>query len=195
MSASHRRKRHDRRRLHDIMAGHGRKCARRSSDHGERFLNMCQSLGLCIADTWFPRRDIHHWTWYSNDGRTKKALDHIAISARWRSAVTNCRVYRGATLGNTDRRTLIATLRVRLKAEKSRRQASKFDSSKLQDPDIAESFSVSRYHKPLYSPSPQSTRKLRKLGNIQSRIACFSFNNATQGKMSAAPPVDFTGIL
>ena len=113
-----------------------------TNDNGERFLNTCQSLGLCIADTWFPRRDVHHWTWYSNDGRTKKALDHIAISARWRSAVTNCRVYRGATLGNTDHRILIATLRVRLKAEKSRRQASKFDSSKLQDPDIAESFSV-----------------------------------------------------
>ena len=32
---------------------------------------------LSIVDAWFPRKKIHQWTWYSPDGKTRKALDHI----------------------------------------------------------------------------------------------------------------------
>ena len=113
-----------------------------TNDNGTRLLEMCQSTGLCVADSWFPRRRIHHWTWYSNDGNTKKALDHILISARWRNAVTNCRVYRGAQLGNTDHRILIATIRLRLKAGPSSNKSTRLDQTKLRDPAIAERFAV-----------------------------------------------------
>uniref|UniRef100_A0AAQ6AH14 Endonuclease/exonuclease/phosphatase domain-containing protein n=1 Tax=Amphiprion ocellaris TaxID=80972 RepID=A0AAQ6AH14_AMPOC len=77
---------------------------RTTNDNGNRLLLLCHHNNLCVADTWFPRKRIHHWTWYSLDGRTRKALDHILISRRWKSSVTNCRVYRGAELGNTDHR-------------------------------------------------------------------------------------------
>ena len=56
--------------------------------------------------------------------------------------MTNCRVYRGAELGNTDHRLLIATLCIHLKSETQRPRITKFDVAKLKDPTIAESFSV-----------------------------------------------------
>ena len=45
-----------------------------------------------------------------NDGFTKKAIDHIIISRPWRRCVTQCRVCRGAQLGNTDHRLLCANI-------------------------------------------------------------------------------------
>lgn len=67
-------------------------------------------------DTLFPRKNIYKWTWYSPNGRTRNALDHILISSQWKSSITNCRVYRGDQLGNTDHSLLIAQLRLKLKA-------------------------------------------------------------------------------
>ena len=83
---------------------------RTTNDNGDRLLSFCRSTDLCIADSWFPRTQIHHWTWYSNDGFTKKAIDHIIISRRWLRCVTECRVFRGAQLGNTDHRLLCANM-------------------------------------------------------------------------------------
>ena len=34
-----------------------------TNDNGERLLLLCQSHKLCVADTWFPRKRIHYWTW------------------------------------------------------------------------------------------------------------------------------------
>ena len=74
-----------------------------TNDNGRR-LNLCGLNDLSIVDTWFPKKKIHQWTWYSPDRRTRKALDHIIVTRGWRSFVTNARVYCGAQLGNTDHR-------------------------------------------------------------------------------------------
>ena len=107
---------------------------RTTNDNGDRLLSFCRSTDLCIADSWFPRKQIHHWTWYSNDGFTKKAIDHIIISRRWLRCVTQCRVFRGAQLGNTDHRLLCANIRLKLKAPPSSRQHHQPDISRLADP-------------------------------------------------------------
>ena len=39
---------------------------RATNGNGERLLSFCRCTDLCIADSWFPRKRIHHWTWYSN---------------------------------------------------------------------------------------------------------------------------------
>ncbi|XP_066301877.1 craniofacial development protein 2-like [Branchiostoma lanceolatum] len=111
-----------------------------TNNNGSRLLELCRATNLCIADTWFPRKRIHHWTWYSPDGRTRKAIDHILISSRWKSFVTNCRVYRGAQLGNTDHRLLIAHMRLKLKADPSTKRQVRLDSTRLKDPQIQETF-------------------------------------------------------
>ena len=114
-----------------------------TNDNGARLLNLCRSTNLCIADTWFPRKQIHHWTWYSPDGRTRKALDHILISQRWKSFVTNCRVYRGAELGNTDHRLLTAELKLKLKTNTPTKFLPRLDSARLSDPAMAASYQCS----------------------------------------------------
>ena len=80
-----------------------------------RHLNLCGLKNLSIVDTWFPRENIHQWTWYSPDGRTRKALDHIIVTWHLRSFVTNTCVYRGAQLGNTDHCMLVGTFKLKLK--------------------------------------------------------------------------------
>ncbi|KAL1246814.1 hypothetical protein QQF64_034817 [Cirrhinus molitorella] len=79
----------------------------------------------------------------SADGRTRKALDHILISQRWKSLVTNCRVYRGAELGNTDHRLLVAQLKLKLRANQHTKTQPHLDSSLLSDPNMATNFSCS----------------------------------------------------
>jgi len=109
----------------------------RANDNGRRLLNLCALNDLSIVDTWFPRKKIHQWTWYSPDGRTRKALDHIIVSRRWRSFVTNARVYRGAQLGNTDHRMLVGTFKLKLKLSRPAQNSRPLDSCRLKDPTIA----------------------------------------------------------
>ena len=51
-----------------------------TNDNGRRLVDLCRAEHLTIADTYFPRKLIHQYTWYSPDGRTKKALDHISTN-------------------------------------------------------------------------------------------------------------------
>ncbi|KAI8493288.1 hypothetical protein Bbelb_292920 [Branchiostoma belcheri] len=100
---------------------------------------------------WFPGQVpwFHHWTWYSPDRKPRKVLDHILISSRWKPFVTNCRVYRGAQLGNTDHRLLIAHIRLKLKNDPSTKRKVHMDSSPLKDPLIKEIYTcaiVNRYN-------------------------------------------------
>lgn len=115
----------------------------RTNDNGDRMLSLCQSTNLCVADTWFSRKRIHQWTWISNDGHTRKAIDHILVSKRWKSAIHNCRVYRGAQLGNTDHRLLIADVKLKLKTTPDPQTRLRYDSKLLKDPNIAQRFACS----------------------------------------------------
>jgi len=115
----------------------------RTNDNGRSLLNLCGLNDLSIVETWFPRKKIHQWTWYSPDGRTCKALDHIIVTRRWRSFVTNARVYRGAQLGNTDHRMLVGTFKLNLKLSRPARNSRPLDSCRLEDPTIASAYKCS----------------------------------------------------
>ena len=86
-----------------------------TNDSGDRLLQMCAIHDLAITNTWFQRKHIHQYTWLSNDGRTKKMIDHILINRRWLSSVPNCRTYRGVELGNADHRLVAADIRLKLR--------------------------------------------------------------------------------
>ncbi|XP_042855593.1 craniofacial development protein 2-like [Penaeus japonicus] len=113
-----------------------------TNDNGNRSEPFA-GRNLCISDTWFPRKQIHHWTWYSPDGATRKATTIFLISQRWRSFITNCRVYRGAEIGNTDHRLLIADMKLKLKANPSNKFQPRLNSAKLADPVIQTSYQCS----------------------------------------------------
>ena len=116
-----------------------------TNDNGHRLVNVCRATNLCIADTWFPRRRIHHWSCYSNYGTTRKAIDHVLISAKWRSAITKFRVYRGAQLGNTDHRMLAADLRLRLMFQRAVHHQPRLDMAAPKNDDTQRAYSILLY--------------------------------------------------
>jgi len=70
-------------------------------------LSFCSAYGLAALGSWFTRKNIWSWTWISNDGRTRKELDHILMNSR--AMVRSYRIYRGAEApANTDHRLVVA---------------------------------------------------------------------------------------
>lgn len=114
-----------------------------TNDNGNRMIELCASHNLKVAGTWFQHRRIHTTSWYSNTGITSKTIDHILVSGRWK-AISDCRVFRSAELGNTDHRLVAAQLHLRLKRtiETSPHLHQPADNDKLYIPQYAHLFSV-----------------------------------------------------
>ena len=77
---------------------------------------------LNVRSTKFPYKDIHKETWYSADGRTVNQIDHVLISNRFRSAITNIRTLRGPDIGS-DHNLLKINFKVKLRVK----SGSKYD--------------------------------------------------------------------
>jgi len=84
-----------------------------------RLLPFCSTLGLTLVGSWYPRPDIRRWTWISNDGVTKKEIDHILTKRR--EDFTSYRVFKGAECpANTDHRLIIANCKMELVRSKQK---------------------------------------------------------------------------
>ena len=57
------------------------------------------SKGFNVRST-FPHKDFHKETGYSADGRTANQIDHVLISNRIRSAITDIRAQREPDIGS-----------------------------------------------------------------------------------------------
>ena len=111
------------------------------NDNTERLLNFCLGAGLRVGGSWFMRKDIHRYTWFSNDGITVKEIDHILVNTKW-TALRNCRVYRSLEF-DTDHRPVIATMSLRLKRfSKGRSQTLRYNIKKLEDPAVQSQYTV-----------------------------------------------------
>jgi len=53
---------------------------------------------LNVTSTTFPHKDIQKQTWYSADSRTVNQTDHVLISTRFRSAITDITALTDQTL-------------------------------------------------------------------------------------------------
>jgi len=85
------------------------------NDNSLRMLFLCAFSGLAVIGSWFRRRDIHRWSWYSNDGRTRKEIDQILVHQRDRGLVVNCRIHCGCKApASTDHRLPVATIRMQI---------------------------------------------------------------------------------
>jgi len=59
-----------------------------------KMIQFAISNGLNVRST-FPHKDIYKETQYSADGRTANQIDHVLISNRFSSAITDIRALRG----------------------------------------------------------------------------------------------------
>nr|XP_032527792.1 craniofacial development protein 2-like [Danaus plexippus plexippus] len=116
------------------------------NDNGERFLEFCQDNDLTIGGTLFIHGDHHKYTWNSPDGVTKNQIDHLAISAKWRSSLLDVRNRRGADI-DSDHHLLVAKVRLKVAVARPTNTTTKvgkrFEINKLQDPVVGEAFRVS----------------------------------------------------
>jgi len=75
-------------------------------------LSFCRGHHLSIAGSWFQRKHIHHFSWISNYGHTRKEIDHIRSSCG--KMVQQCRVYRSFDV-DSDHFPVLVTLKLKLK--------------------------------------------------------------------------------
>jgi hypothetical protein len=58
-----------------------------STDYEVRAVNFVTCKTLTVKSTMFPHRNIHKYTWTSQDGKTHNQIDHILIDRRRHSNV------------------------------------------------------------------------------------------------------------
>jgi exonuclease III len=56
-----------------------------------QMIQFAISKGFNVRSIIFPHKDIHKETWYSANGRTANQIDHVLISNRFKSAITDIR--------------------------------------------------------------------------------------------------------
>ncbi len=103
-----------------------------ANDNTHRLLSFCAANNLRAEGSWFQRRNIYRWSWISNDGQTRKELDHIIT--RKLGTVRSYRVYRGAEApANTDHRLVVADVAVDFRPTQKQQPALKLDAQQLHD--------------------------------------------------------------
>ncbi len=102
----------DRDGLEHTIGPHG--SATHTSENRYRLLSLCGMNGLCIGNTYFAHKTIHKKRWRSPNGNTSNEIDYLCISNRWRSALRDVRVFRGADVGS-DHYLVVIEIRLRLK--------------------------------------------------------------------------------
>jgi len=75
-------------------------------------LSFCRGHHLSIAGSWFQRKDIHRFSWVSNDGHILKEIGHILSSCG--KLVRQCTVYRSFDV-DSDHFPVFVTLKLKLK--------------------------------------------------------------------------------
>ena len=113
-----------------------------ANNNSTRLLSLCAANRLSILGSWFSRKDIHRHTWVSNDGHTRKELDHIITNKR--SFFKSIRVCRGAeAAANTDHRLVVAEASLYPFVKSRRPTTPRLDTNRLmQDPELAHKYNV-----------------------------------------------------
>ena len=87
------------------------------NDHGGRFVDFCSTHNLIIGGTTFQHRKCDKVSWQHPSGRY--AIDHLAISRRFRGCLKDIRNRKLANIGNLrDHYLIVAMLRLRTAAIK-----------------------------------------------------------------------------
>ena len=88
----------------------------KTNNKGTKMIQFSISKGLNVRSAMFPHKDIHKETWYSADRRQVNQTDHVLISNRFRSAITDIRGPRGPDIGS-DHNLLKINFKVKLRVK------------------------------------------------------------------------------
>ena len=80
------------------------------NNNGERLVNFIYESRNFILNTCFRHRPIHKYTWYSNDGKTRRTLDYVISAPYLRKCCTDVRV-RNSYDFKSDHRLQVASFR------------------------------------------------------------------------------------
>ena len=80
------------------------------NDNGERLKTFCRSNKLCMLQTYVDVPLEDRYTWYSNDGKTKRVLDYMLAVRFLQQYVENCSVKNDYEF-DSDHRLLVAEFR------------------------------------------------------------------------------------
>jgi len=89
------------------------------------------SRGMNISSTQFPRKNIYKHTCVSPGGRYISQIDHVLISNRYKSNITNVKSYRGADV-DSDHYLVIGVFKSKIAAKWNNKRKLKVGSSKIQ---------------------------------------------------------------
>lgn len=106
------------------------------NENGERLVDLCARHRLFIEGTKFIHKDIHKYTWESNDGFTRNQIDHIIVSKLFLGCLQDVKTKRGADV-DTDHKLLVGVFKLRPAAVNSKKGATKFNTSRLRNPEVA----------------------------------------------------------
>ena len=115
--------------------------AQNTNDNGEHMLLLCNINGLCIGNTYFVHKTIHKKTWKSPDGETENEINYICISKRWRSALKDVRVCRGADVGS-DHHFVKGKVQLKLKKLEKHNPVKPFAIEKLKEEQTSTQFQL-----------------------------------------------------
>jgi len=90
-----------------------------TNNNGIKMIQFAISNGFNVRRSTFPYKDIHKETWYTVDGRIVNQIDHVLISKRFISAITDIRALRGPDIGSNNNLLKINfRVKLRVKTEK-----------------------------------------------------------------------------
>ena len=102
----------------EIVGGHG---LGERNERGDLWVEWCTTHEQVIMNTWSQHHQRHLYTWKSQGDCIQNQIYYITINRRFRNSIHQVKGYPGADCGS-DHVPIVATIKVRLKAMRKRKQ-------------------------------------------------------------------------
>ncbi|KAE9537576.1 hypothetical protein AGLY_006599 [Aphis glycines] len=152
-----------------------------SNGNGTRLINFAHSKNCIISSTYFPRKNIHKFTWKSPNGRIFNQIDLVLIDRRFRGCVRNVRTNRGAD-ADSDHYLVYAKFNLRLATKwnlEKRKPTIKYDIQKLNDIEINHNY-IERITHELQNTNINQISHSTEIDTIWNRTKEAVVNSATE---------------
>jgi len=114
------------------------------NENGRRLLQFSSEHNLLIANTWFPHKKIHMYTWECRGRGLRSLIDYFLIGKEYRKQVVDVKAVRGAELGSDH---YLVLLKIKLKVERrvrgmDRRLRQQIKINKLKEDEVRNKYQV-----------------------------------------------------